>query len=528
MERAVPYHYKPRPYQAASWQRRLPGRYDIYMKIWGRQLGKDTDDIQYALNRSWLNPGTQSAYIGLDNKWIRRNIWDKYIDGRRHWDDYPPAEDGGLLVRDTQQQVRMTNNPPETAEALIQFIGFKESESLIGSSYDNFYVSELSLYRDGAFDLIQPIWDNKVAMGLPLSVNFNFTPRGLANIAAKMLIAYTGVEDPDGWAGGHGRTYVDVVPADKATNHDGSRLFSDALLEAIRDRYVRQFGNDNLFRQEYLCEFLAVNAGLVFPAIEILRREKRYRSFNIDPSSPLMCAWDISSKGKESDWTSCVVFQFIDNSLFIYDIYENNRLSVVECVRELAKNDYFHRIRAAALPWDSDRSGSSLSPLAECMREFPNIQWVKLDRTYVHDGIDRVRQLLPNTHINSNKCEWLMDCFEHWEYRELASTGDWAAQPKHDRYSHLMDACRYMADMLAQVPYLKASRLGTKMPASYDAWDEDDDDRMSWDDVPPEFRPSKFSNLRNKRPDEVYPFLTLGEELREKGFDPRFDRPRLG
>ena len=35
-----------------------------------------------------------------------------------------------------------------------------------------------------------------------------------------------------------------------------------------------------------------------------------------------------------------------------------NRKAVVECVQELAKRPYFHLIRGACLPWDSDRSGS--------------------------------------------------------------------------------------------------------------------------------------------------------------------------
>ena len=138
----VPMYYEPRPYQRDAWARRLSGQFDYYFKIWGRQEGKDTDDIQKAMHFSWDYPGTQTAYVGLDNKWIRRNIWDKYLDGRKHWDNYPADM---LDIKETQQQIKFLNNPEDKAEALIQFIGFKESESLIGSSYESFYVSELSL-----------------------------------------------------------------------------------------------------------------------------------------------------------------------------------------------------------------------------------------------------------------------------------------------------------------------------------------------------------------------------------------------
>ena len=507
----VPLYYEPRPYQRAAWARRLSGRNHYDINIWHRQAGKDSNDIQWGLFNAYNNPGTQSAYIGLDNKWIRRNIWDKYINGRTHFDSYPRWDmshrDGILETLETRQQVKFHNNPDDLACALIQYIGFKESESLIGSSYDNFYISELSLYKRGAFDLIMPIWDMKKADGLNFSVCANFTPRGMNNIAADFLIAYTGETDPEAWPGQHGDVYVDWMPANMSIRSDGSRVLSDEMLENIRDRYIRALGNDLLFRQEYMCEFLAVNAGLVFPGIEQVRTEKRYCSYNLDPNYPVYMAWDISSKDKQTDWTSCVVFQYYNGRMFIYDWFEDNRKAVVECVMDLAKRPYFHLIRGACLPWDSDRSGSSSSPLEECRRAFPNIKWYKLDRTYVSDRINRGRQFLGNAIINSDKCDWLMECFESWEYRELSSVDDWAAKPKHDRYSHLMDAYGYAADFLKQVDYLtSASGKPPRMPSYYGEWSLDGEEEDEWEDLPPGMRPSKFSPLRKKKPSDLYDF----------------------
>jgi len=497
----VPFYFKPRPAQLQAWARRLSGKYDYYFKIWHRQFGKDTDDIQFALYNAYQNPGTQAAYVGLDNKWIRRNIWDKYLEGRKHWANYP---EDVIEVAETRQQVKMLNNPADKAEALVQFIGFKESENLIGSSYDAFFFSELSLYRRDALDFILPIWDNKVAEGLPLLVNMNFTPRGLNNIASDMLRTFTGRDEPHEWPGEHGRVYVDVLRADQSLKADGTRLYTDDVLETIRQRYIRQFGNDNMFRQEYLCEFTAVNSSLVYPAIEVLLKEGRYRSFNIDRRYPVHMVWDISSKGKESDWTSAIVFQYAEGSLRIYDYFEDNRMAVVECVQEMAKRDYFHLIRSAFLPWDSDRSGSRSSPFEECVRTFPNIEWRKLPRTYEEDGINRVRMLFPNMIINADKCAWLIECFQSWEYRSLASLEDWAAKPKHDRYSHLMSAVRYAADAIAEFDFLKtADGRPARMPSHYKAWDGDEE-HSEWDDLPPGMRPSKFSPLRKKSPSEVY------------------------
>lgn len=504
----VPLYYQPRPYQRAAWARRLSGRYHYDLKIWHRQSGKDTDDIQFLFHLAYLNPGTQSVYIGLDNKWLRRNIWDKYLDGRTHFDNYPrwdQNEPNGILEKlETRQQVKFRNNPEDLSPALIQYLGFKESESAIGSSYDNFFISELSLYKRGAFDLIMPIWDMKKAENKDFMICANFTPRGMSNIAADFLTAYTGTDDPEGWPGSHGDVFVDLLPADKSVRNDGTRLFTDEMLEDIRQRYIRAMGNDLLFRQEYMCEFLAVNAGLVFPGIEKVRAEKRYCPYNLDPTKPVYMAWDISSKDKETDWTSAVVFQYYNGRMFIFDWFEDNRKAVVECVSDLASRPYFHLIRGACLPWDSDRSGSSSSPLEECRRAFPNINWYKLDRTYVSDRINRGRQQLGNAIINSDRCDWLMECFENWEYRELSGIDDWAAKPKHDRYSHLMDAYGYACDFLAQVSYLQeASGRPPRMPEYYGEWGLEEEER-EWEDLPPGMRPSRFSKLRKKTPAQVY------------------------
>ena len=60
--------------------------------------------------------------------------------------------------------------------------------------------------------------------------------------------------------------------------------------------------------------------------------------------------------------------------------------------------------------------------------------------------------------------------------------------------------------MLKQVRYLSNnSGEPLKMPSKYKAWDLDgEDEETSWDDMPPGMRPSKFSNLRNKKPKELY------------------------
>ena len=489
----IPRYYRPWPYQQQAWMRRRSGKYSYYFKLWARQLGKDTDDIQYALRSAWDNPGTQSAYIGLDNVWINNNIFKKYIEGRTHWEDYPPEY---IEVRDTAKEVFLTNNPEGLAPARIKFIGFLNDQAIIGSSYEKFYVSEASLYPRQGFQYIQPIWDRKTRMGEQLEVSFNGTPRGQKNVLYDLLRTYTGKDDPADFPGEHwmpstGWCYVDKVTIADALMPDGNggwkKMYDEEEIDALRLRYLREFGNDNLFRQEHFCDFTTVNAGLVYQGVEALTKEGRYRPLNLDTNKPVYVAFDIASKGKESDYTAAVVFQYIQGRMLVYDIGEWRSVSLVQAIGELAKRDYFHLIRMGILPWDSDRSASSATPLEEARQMFPGINWHDLQKERVDRGIRQVRELLPNMVVNSERCDWLMECFNNYEYRRLDRLDDWSAKPVHNRHSHMMDALRYAAMGINEMQYLQMNSDGSDRQdwsQSYD--DMYHEEKPVWDKPYPE------------------------------------------
>lgn len=475
---AVPRYYQPYPHQINAWRMRGTGRFHYYFKLWARQLGKDTDDIQHALKGAWDNPGTQTAYIGLDNVWITNNIFKKYIEGRTHWKDYP---DEYIDVKDTAKEVYLTNNPEGMAPARVKFIGFLNDQGIIGSSYDRFYISEASLYPKDAFKFIEPIWDRKLQMGVPLQVNFNGTPRGMKNVLYELLRVYTGVDDPELFPGEHGNCYVDKVTIEDALVPDGEggfkKLYTEEEIDALRQRYIRAYGNDALFRQENYCDFTVVNAGLVYRGIEQLMLEKRYTKVNIDSKHPVYVAFDIASKGKESDSTAAVVFQYYNNIMIIYDIFEARSISLVEAIAELSKRDYFHLVRAGFLPWDSERSASSKTPLEEAQQMFPNINWHALDKERVDRGIQLVREQLPNMVINSSRCDWLIECFNNYEYKYLSKADDWSAKPAHTKHSHMMDALRYAVMGINEFQYFQLNADGSykaDWDATYSGFDDED------------------------------------------------------
>lgn len=456
----IPMFYQPWPHQVRAWDRRNSGKYNYYFKLWARQAGKDTDDIQYELNQCWKNPGTQGCYIGLDNVWIRANMFNKLIDGRKHWMDYPKEM---IDPKETAREVYMLNNPPHLAPASVKFIGFLNDEGLIGSSYDRFTISEGSLYKDGAFKFIRPIWDRKLAMGKPLSVEINGTPRGMANVFYDLMRIYSGVDDPNDFPGEHGNCYIDKVTIRDIMVPDGKGfrpLYTDEEIEMLKSQYYREFGNLNFYYQENECEFTTVNAGLVYLAIEQLQKENRFTQFNLDSTKPVYVAFDIGSKAKMTDSTAAIIFQYYNGKMFIYDCYEQRGKALVECIAELSERPYFHLIRLGILPWDSDRSASSETPIEEARKMFPNINWHALEKERVDRGIAQVRKIMPNMYINSDNCEWLLTCFLNYQYKRLDKQDDWAAKPEHTGYSHMMDAVRYGCMGMNEIEYLQLNDVG--------------------------------------------------------------------
>ena len=479
----VPKYYRPRPYQQACWMRRRTGQDNFYFKIWGRQLGKDTDDIENALDYSWRHPGTRTAYIGLDNKWVNENIFNKYIDGRRFWDDFPQEH---IVVKDTAKEVTFANHPEDKAEARIKFIGFQNDAALIGSSYDRFVISEASLYGPNAFQFIEPIWENKLANGEDLAVYMNGTPRGMNNVYTKIIQNYTGVMDPVDFPGPHNvrgryRSYVDVVTIEDAMRwdeekHEWVRLYTQDDIDAIHDKYIRQ-GLEELFWQEFYCKFSTVNSGLVYRGIEKLRDEGRYCRFNINDREPVYVAFDISSKGKMTDATAGIVFQFIGGRMMICDYIEERGQSLAQVVATLAHAEWWKYVRVGFLPWDSERSASSETPLEEVTRMFPSVNWHALDKERIDRGINLVRELMPNMWINSDKCSRLNEAFDAYEYKRLEKQDDWSALPIHNWASHGMDALRYAAMGIREMDYLNINSTGRpiEVPTNYEFFGESND-----------------------------------------------------
>ena len=98
---------------------------------------------------------------------------------------------------------------------------------------------------------------------------------------------------------------------------------------------------------------------------------------------------------------------------------------------------------------------------------YPNINWHSLEKERVDRGIKLVREQMPNMIINSNNCDWLLECFNNYEYKRLSKSDDWSPKPMHNKYSHMMDALRYAVMGIKEISYLGMNSDGS-MPINWD------------------------------------------------------------
>src|SRR5690606_958086 len=123
-------------------------------------------------------------------------------------------------------------------------------------------------------------------------------------------------------------------------------------LDQDRDAYLKRFGNDRMFEQEFYCSFEEMDAAAVYgEAYMKLQEEHRDLVFNLDGGHPVYVAFDIGSSGMHSDATSWIAFQWFNNRLFLYDCGEGHGKALPDYVDELRTKHWFNKLAMIILPW---------------------------------------------------------------------------------------------------------------------------------------------------------------------------------
>ena len=479
-----PVHYKPRPYQAElhkMWQTKRMG-----VAVLPRQSGKDVSMSMEMIQARLKTPKTTGTYISLDNPMIRDILWDKtYYD--------PDTGEFIQMLQDNvpQELVSWKNTVMEgrfTNKSRIKLQGYFQSgkdKNGVGTSFQDYAFTELALFtREDPLPRLMPIisgeHENKRLMVAS-------TPRGRRrNPLWQLMESNSGNPDFQVII----RTIDDLNAMMRNAGLPPVR--TEAQLEIDRDSYLKRFGNDRMFEQEYYVSFEEMDAAAVYgEAFMKLTKENRDIDFNLDPGHPVYVAFDIGASGQHSDATSWVAFQWFNNRLFLYDCGEGHGKALPEYVDELRTKHWFPRLKQIILPWDGEHHEKAVNTTpADMMRtKFPNVAVLaKSNKVWRIPGnrqgdydlitdIQQVRMSLYNTIIHKTNCDWLLECLENYKYEFNNKTQEWSGKPLHDKHSHMMDALRYAVQATKELEFFggnffeESGSLNSNASSSYsDDW----------------------------------------------------------
>lgn len=417
-----------------------------------RQSGKDVAASMEQCDARLKTPKTTGVYISLNNPMIRDILWDKtYID---------PAS--GLYIQGLQDNV-----PPElvdwkatvmegrfTNKSRLKLQGYFQSgqdKSGVGTSFQDYTITELALFsKEDPIPRLWPILENRAEQKRLMAVS---TPRGRRKNPLWQLMQSL-ENNPEAQV--IIRTMDDL---NEMMRREGlPPILTEAELERIRDTYLKRFGNDRMFEQEYHVSFEEMDAAAVYgEAYMQLVKDERVMNFNLHRDTPIYVIFDIGSSGLHSDATSWMAVQWKNGIKYIYDCGEGHGKALPEYVDILATKPWFPQIDQIVLPWDGDHHEKAVNTTpADMMRQrFPRVAVLaKSNKVYRIPGsrsndydlitdIQQTRMNLYNTIIHEDNCQWLLECLENYKYEFNTKLQEWTDRPLHDKHSHMMDTLRY-------------------------------------------------------------------------------------
>jgi len=427
-----------------------------------RQSGKDVAASMEQIEARLKTPKTTGVYISLNNPTIRDILWDKtYLcpltgDYHQMLQDNVPAD----LV-DWKNTI-MTGVFANGSKMKLQgYFQSGQDKAGVGTSFQDYTITELALFtREDPIPRLMPILENRAENKRLMVVS---TPRGKRRNPPWQLMESMN-DNPEA----HIITR-DIDDINTIMKREGlPPVLTDEELERIRDTYLKRFGNDRMFEQEYYCSFEEMDAAAVYgEAYMKLVQDKRVYDFILDPGHPVYVAFDIGSSGIQSDATSWLAFQWINGRLLLFDCGEGHGKALPEYVDDLQVKPWFNKIATIILPWDGDHHEKAINTTpADMMRQrFSNVSVLaKSNKVWKIPGsrsgdysivtdIQQTRMMLYNTIIHETNCQWMLECLENYKYEFNTRLQMWTQQPMHDKYSHMMDALRYAVQAVKELDF---------------------------------------------------------------------------
>ena len=197
---------------------------------------------------------------------------------------------------------------------------------------------------------------------------------------------------------------------------------------------------DDVFRQEYMAEFVDFDGGAIYRAeLQKLLDGGRACSIPYDQANDTILAMDLGI----GDHTSLVLGQWIGHERRVLHAYESFGVPLSHYIDHLKRSEY--RIDRIILPHDGNslslQTGRTPRDLLETA--FPRADIQVLPRTPdIEQDINHVRERFGSVWIDKSGASLLIEALKKYRRRKNDRTGLFE-KPLHDSYSDMADAFRY-------------------------------------------------------------------------------------
>lgn len=462
----VPAHFDPRVYQA-DFLDKIRSYWFVVME-WARRGGKGLTTFVYAAQRMTEEPmGVVIIYPTAEQGY--RSFWNNLEnDGFRTIEHIPPAlRESFTSTKDSMSMVLKNGSTLDLLGANA------DPEKFRGNNVKLYILSEFVDIDSGILDIIEPI---VIANGGQIIIESTPKQDGVSGMTFVKLLK-AAEKDPE--------MYASRVPA--------TEYMTEKQLDRARRSCIAKWGNDFMFRQEYLLdEGQALETsyyGNIITAKEEAGLISNRHAYN--PKYPVYTSWDLGGGG---DSTAGVFWQYYkdrdadgketgDPKLRVIDAYQTHIIDDAVLVAFINSKPYFGNYGWHFFPHDgSKRDSDGIQRIVKLGKlGLPNASLLTKRRKEAGlvDAIELMNSKSTLLYApNVAQDNGFLDTMRLYRRKFNHFTGDYEGAD-HNTASHYADAWRYVSDAVKQF-FLEGRFLINTTPVNnVPAWLPSD--QVNWD-----------------------------------------------
>ena len=406
-EIVLPNGFTPRPYQrdAMAYYDR-GGKRGVF--VWPRRAGKDLTFLHQTIKEAHARPGTYYHLLPSHTQ-ARKVVWDGIQnDGKPVLNVAIPRE-----LRESENATEMKIKLK--CGAIWQLVGADYFDTIMGTNPFGLVFSEAALTDPRSWSYFRPILAANGGWAAFIS-----TPRGYNWFFDLLNLAKSNSE----WAWSHLNA--------KDTGH----ISEEVLAQEKREM------PDELYRQEYGCDFSAANVGAILGKyMEAAEREGRISDDvrYLEDGAPIEVSSDIGFRDTAAWW----FWQSDADGFRLVDYDEDSGLDADDWIDRLQQKQY--RYGKFWLPHDAKVKTfqSKHSSIERFLKAFGHDKVGLVPLTKIPDRINAGRMVVQQCSFSRTSCNRGVEALRGWSFDYDDERKTFSATPRHDHWSHGADAFTY-------------------------------------------------------------------------------------